>query len=183
MNSPLTNAVLKHGLISHAVLEQFRRWKVPVVIPDDTPTVPSADVDEIALAISEVLEGDGLVLTRETDLQVLQYYFQTQRTGHLHMEIMTDDPTITSEADMEVTFGVTPVGDVIFPWKSESIAAELTNGMSYLTPNPLLEGRIYFQSVHELFFGNHKAFIVCTPRLEEGSLALGEGGDDADGNP
>lgn len=162
MSSPLTQAVLKSGLITEKQLAEFRRWGVPIELPEKLPPPPKT-IEDAASAIEEALESEGLVMSRDTDLDILHHYLRTQRPGHLHVEIPNEDVTLESSADIQVSFGCTPVGEYILPWNSESITSELTNGFTYLE----VDGeKIFFESARDLFYGRHKAFIVCRPRQQ-----------------
>lgn len=123
------------------------------------PEQSSKNIEDVAQIIEEVMQSEGYAVTRSTDLEVLPQYLATQQSGTLHVSIYTTDPTVESEADIQIIFGRTTLGDYIIPWKSESIAAEITNGFCYLRT---AEGDIFFSGVQELFFGDHKAFMVCT---------------------
>lgn len=163
MTSPLTVAILKSGLISPAALAEFRRWKT-IDLPEELPVIAEG-LEQVAQSLASALEGDGLVISRETDLDILKQFLDTQRQGNLHVEIYREDVTEDTDADISISFGITPLGEYIIPWRSESIVAELTNGFCYLDA-PGIE-RVFFAGVRELFYGDHKAFMVCVPRREE----------------
>jgi hypothetical protein len=178
MTTPLTTAALRAGLISKATLEEFRRWGAPIDIPEGIPAKPPKTIEEAGQLIEEALQSEGYTIARETDLEVLHQYLSTQAHGTLHVEFFTSDPTQETEADIDVNYGVTPIGEFIIPWKSESIASELTNGACYLTSESLGGSKIFFMQVRELFFGEQKAFMVCTGRPVDQTKALTEGGSD-----
>jgi hypothetical protein len=171
--TPLTAAVLKSGIISPSMLAEFKRWKAPIDVPEEMPDKPPQSIEEAAEAIEKALQSEGYAITRETDLEILPQYLSTQQNGTLHMEIYTDDPTVESMADIPIVFGRTPLGEYIIPWKSESIALELTNGACYLGTT---EGNVAIQTVRELFYGEHKAFMVCTGEFQAPQVdQIGEG--------
>lgn len=155
--TPLTTAVLKLGLIPKGALAEFIRWKAPIEIPDDIPAEPQ-NLAEVSERIEQALLEEGFVLMRETDLQVLTQYLSSQRNGTLHVEVFVDDPTIESKADIPVVFGTTALGEIILPWKGEVIQEEMTSQLTYLQVDSVL---YRFTRVRELFFGDHKAFMVC----------------------
>jgi hypothetical protein len=128
------------------------------------------------MAIRRAIDSEGYVLTRETDLEVLRHYLSGQQQGLLHVEVFHKDPTIESSADIPVVFARTPLGEYIVPWASESIADEMTNGITYLTTSG---GKVQFSSVRELFFGDHKAFMVCEPLPVSEDIKLTSGATDA----
>jgi hypothetical protein len=194
MTSPITQAVLKSGLISKEQLAEFRRWKAPIEIPEKLPEPPKS-IEEAAQAIEQALESEGFIISRETDLDILRQYLNSQKQGLLHVEISTDDITVESKADIPVTYGTTVYGMFILPWTSESIVEEITNGMTYLEVDWEVPGvatvkrRFYFEHVTELFFGQQKAFIVCRPtqqpetRPQSATPTLPSGEDHGNNDP
>ena len=189
MTSPLTNAVLKSGLISEQQLAEFRRWKAPIDIPEKLPKMPSS-IEEAAQAIEQALQSEGYIISRDTDLDILRNYLGTQRPGLLHVEIPTDDPTVEDRADIPIAYGMTPLGEVILPWTSESISNELTNGYTYFLLSPDdPTSQVFFDGVRDLFFGEQRAFMVCRPtqkivkqeQAERAALPAGE--DHGSGDP
>lgn len=173
MTNPLAEAAMLSGLISEDALAEAKRWNPGLEIPDGALTEPKS-LEEAAGTIRDVLEGRGLVLTKETDLSVLQQYLNTQKMGELHVESDVD-----TAADFPVSFGKTTLGDFILPYRGDDIRDLLLNGKSYLKTE--VEGFAslhYFKDVREVFFGDVKAFLVCTlsmvdvvvpPSLTEGS--------------
>jgi hypothetical protein len=116
----------------------------------------------LSQAIAGAIESEGYILTRETDLGAIPQYLQTARMAVLHVVM---DGT-GEDADFEVRVGHTPTNEYILPWQSESITDLLTNGQTYLRVD---KKRIYFNQARELFYGQHKAFIVCSPSTVETS--------------
>jgi hypothetical protein len=187
MSSPLTNAVLKSGLVSKNQLAEFRRWKVPIEVPENVPEAPKS-IEEAGRAIEQALESEGLVISRDTDLNILQQYLHTQMAGVLHVEIPTDDLTVEDAEDIDVMFGLTTLGEYIIPWRSESIEEALTNGFTYLTyGNGTFTVRAVFTDSRELFYGQHKAFVVCRAApitsVQDAGLALTSGEDHGSNDP
>lgn len=120
--------------------------------------------------LEEALQGEGLVLTRETDFAALDHYLTTQAPGSLHVVMESEDGDMSS--DIECTYGVLPTGEYIIRWYSESIEEVMTNGKTYLAAGkPGVE--IFFTRARELFFGDTKAFIVCTPAPSEPQVTNG----------
>lgn len=159
--SPLTAAVLKTGLLDPAMLAEMRRFRVPIdleAVPDPKPQ----SVEEITEILEQALQSEGLVITRETDLEILRQYGDTVQLGMLHIEVEFDGAV--QATDIEVSYGRTLTGDYIIGWKSESIQDMLANGRTYLVE----KGRhIFFGDARELFFGERKAFLVCAPATVE----------------
>ncbi len=158
MTNPLATAAIEAGLVDQASLDEMRRWRPPVDLPEQAPVAP-ASLEEASQRIEQVLQSEGFVITRETDLEVLQQYLHTQQQGTLHVEILDlveEEPRV---ADFEVTYGRTRVGEYIFAYRGESMAEEMTNGLSCLVN---AEGeKIFFTNAREVFYGEVKAFMVC----------------------
>lgn len=121
-------------------------------------------------AIEEALQAEGLVLTRETDLEAVNWYLADQRQGELTVvleEVSEEGAKVIHQATIACTFGLTPLGEFIIRWHSEAIEDVMTNGrtfLSFVSPETLGERvEIYFNRVREVFFGETKAFIICTP--------------------
>jgi hypothetical protein len=157
--NPLTSAVLRTGLIDPDLLQEIRRWGV---VFEDVPAAKPQTLEEVTNRIQEALESQDLVLVRETDLSVLDEYIKSARRGTLR--VVVDDG---HQGEFHVTFGRTKLGEFVLPWLSSSIADVLTNGMTHLWD----EGEpVYFSQVRELFFGETKAFMICTPYPREPAL-------------
>lgn len=160
--SQLTNIILKAGILSPEALDELRRWRLPVGDAEplgEYETVPTPQ--SISASIAEAIEGEGYVLTRETDLEAIPQYLQTMQPALVHV-VMEDG----EQAEFEAQVGKTASGDWIMPWRSETITDLLTNGETFLK----VKGkRIYFSQARELFYGQQKAFVVCTPSAVEAS--------------
>lgn len=165
MSNPLADAAIKSGLIPAESLAEMQRWRAPIEIPEEIPEPPK-DVEEAAEKIRNVLESQGYVLTKETDLNILQQYLSTQKSGKLHVEVPQEagEELATTTADFDVVYGKTLNGEYIFPWRGESLRDEMTNGLTYLevVEHPAFPNRVFFSDLREVFYGDVKAFIVCT---------------------
>jgi hypothetical protein len=165
--NPLATAVIKSGLLTQATLDEFRRWRPPVELPEEA-TPPPETIEEAAKCIEEVLQSEGYVITRETDLEVLQQYMTTQRKGELHIEIFVSKDEPNRTADFEVYYGRTRSGEYIFAYRGDTMAEEITNGLSYLAIDEGdTGGKVFFKETREVFYGTTKAFMVCSPPLEK----------------
>jgi hypothetical protein len=164
--SMLTEVILKAGILSEETLREMQRWGLPVGEPQlkseyDAEMTPGA----ISQAISNAIEDQGYVLTRETDLSAIPQYVKTAQPAVLHV-IMDNG----EHADFEVQVGRTNTNEWILPWQEEDITDMLTNGETYLK----VKGqKVYFNQARELFYGRHKAFIVCTPSMVEPNVSTG----------
>jgi hypothetical protein len=160
--NPITEAVLRAGIISPAQLAEMKR--ISAVIDREATVGEPLDLEVAARIVAEALESEQYALVRETDLEVVRQYAETATTGLLHVE-EGDQST-----DFEVTYGRTPLGGFVIAWKSESIATMMTNGRTYLVHDGV---HVFFSDVRELFFGTTKAFMVCVPSLTEPHVDAG----------
>jgi hypothetical protein len=154
--TPLTKAVLKAGVVSPAMLKEMQRFN-PALKGEEAAEEP-VDLDTASSLIVSALNSEEYVLVRETDLEAVRQYLSTTRTGLLHLDSGQQD------TDVDVTYGKTPLGEYIIAWVSDSIETFLTNGLSYLEEDGK---RVFFKDVRELFFGDKKAFMVCTASTVE----------------
>ena len=152
----MTQAVLAAGLVNQSQLEEMKRWS-PTLSPDAEASEPKT-LEEAASMVARVLQSEGYVLMRETDLEVMNQFTATMTRGMLHIELGDE------QAEFEVTYGRTPLGEIIISWRTESIKDAMVNGQTYLIDGA---SRVFFKDVRELFFGEHKAFMVCIPSLVE----------------
>jgi hypothetical protein len=120
--------------------------------------------EQVVQAIEEALQDEGLVLTRHTDLDAINLFLSTAKTGTLHVVIEAEDGP-EQVADIECFYGRTLMGDYIIKWHSDSIEDVMTNGKTHLKDMDDSQD-VYFTSVREIFFGETKAFVVCTPLRE-----------------
>lgn len=159
--SQLTEIIVKSGIIPENILKDVQRWRLPNTETLQPPSelAPDMTVQKICEAIDEAIQSEGYVLTRETDLEVVTQYLKTMEKGSLHV-VLEDG----SKSGFEVHAGRNPIGEYIIPWRSDNIVDVLTNGETYLKMG---KEKIYFSSARELFYGPHKAFVVCTPSTKE----------------
>jgi hypothetical protein len=128
-------------------------------LPEPSPDSPKwAFHEEVVLAIDRALDDQGMVVVRETDLEAIPQYLATMRQATL--TVIFDDLSGTFSVDV----GKLKSGEFLLPWRSDSITEELTNGKTFLE----LEGeKFFFSAVRELFYGDTKAFVACTPSGHE----------------
>lgn len=158
--SQLTDIIIKSGIIPENVLNEVRRWGLPTG-EAQPPNEFQADmpVQKLCDAIDEAIQSEGYVLTRETDLEAIGQYLNSMTKGSLHV-VLEDEST----SNFEVHFGRNAIGEFIIPWRSDSITDLLTNGETYLK---IGKEKVFFSNARELFYGNNKAFVVCTPSARE----------------
>ncbi len=170
--NPMTKAVLRAGLISPNMLDEVKRFSI--TLDPNAKVEEPKDLGTAAKIIADALEQADMTVIRETDLAVLRQYIGTSTLGTLHVEIMEAPP-----AEFEVTYGKAQLGEYIIAWKGESIGEAICNGMTYLVVNVpkgtlrdlYEEKKVFFKDVRELWFGENKAFMLCTP-VEEHDNAV-----------
>jgi hypothetical protein len=174
MSNPIATAVLKSGLVSKEQLAEFRRWRAPIEIPEELPSAPKT-LEEVAETIEEALVSQGYVLTKETDLNLVQQYLATQTQGVLHVEVEVTPEDVDAllsplqtTADIPLSYGRTPTGEYILPYRGENISKEMTNGRTHLLVNGK---RVFFSQADDRFYGDAKAFMVCTQSVVENADA------------
>lgn len=155
--SELGKEVVKMGLVPAGVLQELRRWGFSLEDAGSFGTDPPATAEEAVSRIENILQGEGYVFTKETDLDAVKTFVTTMKTGKLHLV----KEGVTSNFD--IPYGKTPTEDFLIPWKGENVQDLLTNGESYLKVD---NKKVYFRSVQELFFGDTKAFMLCSPAPE-----------------
>lgn len=152
--SQLTEVILNAGIINPETIKELQRWKLPVgEVPEKSEFDAEVTPASISRSISDAIENQGYILMRETDLGAVSQYLKTMQPATLHVDPESDTPV-----EFEVTVGRSPNGDWLLPWQSESITDMLANGKTFLRVG---KQRIYFNQARELFYGPHKAFIVC----------------------
>lgn len=155
--------MVKSGLLTPEVLAEFRRWGFSLPGPGSREASP-ARPEEVVQAIEDALQSEDLVITRSTDLEVVNNFLRTAQTGQLHVVCAVEGEPDTS-AEIECLFGRTLLGDYILQWHAESIEEFLTNGKTFLIDDARACA-VFFARVQEVFFGKTKAFLICTPRRE-----------------
>jgi hypothetical protein len=154
----LTRVIIRSGLIETGTLAQFRKWGLmtPEVIQAPRPETPEQLVEQLDRALQE----EDMVVVKETDLGALANYLATMKQGTLHL--VTEDGT---KGEVPVTYGVTGLEEYLLPWRADSIDQMLTNGETYFVDAD--GNKVFFNDVRELFFGDHKAFVVCKVHSKE----------------
>lgn len=158
--SQLTEIIIKSGVVPPNVLAEVRRWGLPTgdASPPSELDAP-VPIEKLCEAIDEAIQNEGFVLLRETDLELIPQYLNTMQRGVLHLTLENDNVQ-----KFEVYFGRNHVGEYLMPWRSDTIIDLMTNGETYLKVD---REKIFFSSARELFFGDNKAFLVCTASTKE----------------
>lgn len=152
----LSAAIAQSGALDEGMLRELAKWRLPLALPDASEELFETP-EEAVEAIEEAVESKAAVEVRATDLDVLKQYVSTATKGKLHVVTQVESGTFP------VTYGRTKFGDYIIPWQADSLVEYLTNGESYLQAKG---GKVYFSIVQELYFGDRKVFIQCTPQEE-----------------
>lgn len=156
MTSPLAAVIARSGILDAESLDEFRKWGAPLDELLEPESLGFKDAKELVLSIEEALQSVELVLEKVTDLEVLRKFLHTQKLGILHVHIGGET------AEFDVLYGRNGFGEYIMPWKGESMAEELANGLTHLLL-PETGEQVFFQNVRDLYFGDHRAFVACTP--------------------
>lgn len=149
------DVLTRTGVIRDDQLAELRRWKVPGLPEAGGPPVTDlAPLEEIRDGLEEVLQSKELVEVRVTDPDLIQQYLATQRQAILHAVAGTQ------EADFNINFGLHTNGSVILPWSSPALEEAIRRGDAWLA----IDGQeVHFADATTYFYGEKKAFIVCTP--------------------
>jgi len=162
----LALAAVRAGIIDESIVTQMKRWGM---VPRDLDTSVLEDRDLAIERIQYALEDEDQVRLQSTDLDILRSWLDQK--GQLRGQLVVVDTDKDSKATKTVTFSVRTrlqQPQYIIPWISESIAEILTNGKTYLRYS--VDGKnvkVFFTEVNEMFFGDVKAFMVCTGVVEE----------------
>lgn len=156
MSRAVAKAVVESGIVDQDALAQLQRWGFALDLqPGKEPLISAA---EIAQKILDAVESEDSVELRSTDLDIIKEYLKSSSKARLHVPSPDD---VKKTIGIPVEFCRTSLGDIVIPWTSEAINDLLLDERTYLKPTG--EARIYFADVRELFYGDKKAFVVCTP--------------------
>ena len=144
------------GILDEELLREMNRWGLPNVPKNSDVVHDASTLQVLEEQIVEALDEHSIGLDRVQDLDALRQYAITQRPAQLFLT------TSRGKSKISVQVGTTHSGDVLIPWRLDSIIEEMLNGDTYL----LLDGkRIYFNSVRDLFLGQERIFMLCTPSV------------------
>ena len=161
MNSERRLAVLRAGIVPSDKVAELSRWN-GFEVPTGVGVEPNR---KQALAdIREAIESKETVEIRATDLDALRYYEANQKPARLYYSVPADGDK-RKTTFVNVQYAKTPIGNYMIPWTSEDIFDLMLDEGTYLKPNG--EPRIYIADIAELFYGENKAFMVCTPAAGE----------------
>ncbi len=144
-------------------LAEFRKWGLVEEADDkELPVVDAApEVADVLRQIDEVIQGEGYVLARETDLDALRMFASGRKTGTLVLVAADGTHRVSAE------YASTPTG-YLLPWPTEGLAEAMTNGSSYLD---LGKGKahVYFSDSVDLYFDDELMFLRLVPSPRQGA--------------
>lgn len=165
---PLALAAIQAGLIDEDVIAQFKRWGM---VPRTLDTTVREDPDLAIERIQFALEAEEQVRLQSTDLDILRYWMD--KSNQQRGQIVIVDARVNTKATKTVLFALRRHGartQFILPWISENITEILTNGHTYLRYDADGQNKkVFFTDVEEMYFGDTKAFLVCSG-LEDGHV-------------
>lgn len=153
--SKLTDAVALSGALDPAQFSEIAKWKLPVSLPAGAPYT---DPEEAVAAIEDATTSQDQVAIRVSDPDAMKVYLATKRAGKLTLR--SEDSKVT----LDWEFGVTPSGEYLLQWSDSASTDLLTNGESYLLDHGK---RVYFTATQDLYFGDKRVFVQCTPRKSD----------------
>lgn len=151
MNQKRAEAMLKTGIIPGMAVSELARWGVE--LPQQVPV--ETDPEEALEGIREAIESPETVAMRTTDMDALRFYKENEKMGRLYYA------SANGTTFVDVSYAKNQFNQYLIPWNDEDIYALMLDPDTYLKPKG--EERIYFSDVHELYYGEKKAFMVCIP--------------------
>jgi hypothetical protein len=162
---PLSVAVVRAGIVPEGALGEFKRWGLPVELVSEEKMLSSPEA--VVNVIMDALESEDQVRTRDTDFDTLKRYldprFSIQAKLHL-------DDGEGEKSTAKITVCKTCMGDFAIPWRGDSVAELVTNGLTYLSYEE--EGqkhKVLFTNVEEMYLGEHKVFMICKVEHSDGT--------------
>lgn len=156
---PIATAVVRSGLVDETALAEMQRWGLPIDLIEEKEVIDTHE--GVVQVIQDALESLEQVRMQDTDLDIVKRFISNdhRREGQLHLR--END----QKGRAKTFFCRTHMGDFVFPWRAESIFDMMTNGETFFswTDDEGQKQKTYFSSARELFVGEHKAFMVCTP--------------------
>jgi hypothetical protein len=164
---PIVLAAIQMGIIDNDVLQQFKKWGF---LPRELDTTPIEDSELAFEAAKEALDSREYVEMRDTDLDLLRFYLDknNQAKGQLVVIDHTrPEEDKNAKSTKTVVFARRALGlrvEYVVPWThEENIETILTNGRTYLRYSAGgVNMKVYFTNIQEMYFGDVKAFMVCT---------------------
>lgn len=166
----LATVLQQAGLISSDVVNEFRQWRRdPTEVSDTpeelTPIVATPELTQFLRQLEEVLQSEGYVITRETDLDVLRHFVHKQEKADLYLSdkgvLQQVEKTPYCRNGASYVFACDPKDDGEFLYY-------MTNGESYLAvmKDEKIE-KVFFGDGTYLYLGKEKAFLSLQPSTKE----------------
>ena len=150
MRRELAIAIVRAGIVSKTMLDEIQRWGLPTGIQEDEVDKSAETAQEAVEDIQAVLDSYDMVEVRATDLDILKRYMGGRKDGKL----------VVREEPIPISFCLLPTGEYAIPWISESISDLIIDGEAYLKVG---RRKVHIRDVKEVYFGEMKAFMICTP--------------------
>ncbi len=155
---PLSDAVLRSGLVPQESLDELKKWKMPVDTESEGPSLEA--LDEITATLADALNSREQVEIRGTDLDVLRRWLDKKNQQEGRLYLIEDGRKSSSKC----IYCRDIMGGYVFPWAADTIVELLTNGESHLkVETPEGDKAVYFSDVKELYYGVQKMFVLCVP--------------------
>lgn len=154
--SNLKEEMILAGIVTKEMATEIACWGMPLdeLLDLDLGEAPKS-TEEALDRIRQAIEDRDQVEIRATDLDIMRRYLENQEEGKLHLE----DPVTEQKSNIKIFFARTEMGQIIIPWRSETIEDLLLNPESYLRVG---DRKLFFGAIEELFFGKQKTFLLCT---------------------
>lgn len=156
MNKPISQAVIESGIVEKEMIQQLCQWGY---LPEEATTVQPVDDNIVVQNIQEAIESGDVVTIKESDLDAIKGYLKNKKSGKLHLPNPDEEG---KTVPISVKYSLTKFGEYVIPWNSHTISDLMVEEGAYL--KPVGEPRVHFVDVRELYYGDHKAFMVCVPR-------------------
>jgi hypothetical protein len=156
---PLSEVIMRSGLVDDDALSEFTRWGIPHQPPPEELKVQ--DLDVLVDLLREAMESGDLVEIHTTDLDALKLWLSFNNgmlPGEGRLFLKNGDNSNWGKCSYVQNIN----GEYLFPWNSDDITDLLTNGESCLVLAD--KTKVFFESARELYYGDKKCFVACAPR-------------------
>lgn len=160
MNSDMKIAVLKAGIVPKETIPELERWGLQ--IPEGVEI--EDDLRNVLDNIRESVESRKTVEFRMTELDAYRDYAAGVAVGRLYYAVPDNSIPGTRKSKttfIEVSYARTTAGVYLIPWTGEDIYDIMLDEGTYL--KPVGDERVHFSDVSDLYYGEQKTFMVCTP--------------------
>lgn len=148
----LLQLLIRGGVLTGDQIKEVQRWGFQ---QEPVEAEPITDLQQFIQRLSQALEGEDLIIIRETDLEVLHTFVRQPKKGELRFELKGSPP-----AKIPINYAVLRTGEHIIPWVEELPDLFVDPNTYLVTESGAL---MSFGDVRELFYGEDRTFVVCTP--------------------